>query len=118
MSKVLEEPAFNLSVDVRQKSSVKTVSKEASCVPLDMRICARWLRKGASGMAIVKVKLVSGFRVDEESLDTVSIRFLGICGRKGGNFYLSIYLSVCLSVYLSVCLSVYLSFYLSIFLSF
>ena len=32
----------------------------------------RWLREDSSNMAVIDVKLVSGYQVDEESLDRVS----------------------------------------------
>jgi len=73
--KVSEEPAFNLSVDIRKREQVPALRTETGgelCVPLEMRICARWLLKEASNMAIVKVKLVSGFTADEESLELLA----------------------------------------------
>lgn len=36
----------------------------------------RWLREDTSNMAVIDVKLVSGYQVDEESLDRVSLHFL------------------------------------------
>ena len=79
MPEVSEEPAFHLKVEVRQLTDVPALRTETGgklCAPLEMHVCARWLQDGESNMAIIKVKLVSGFKADEESLDAVQCLLL------------------------------------------
>ena len=44
----------------------------ADCVCLLCLSYFRWLREDSSNMAVIDVKLVSGYQVDEDSLDRVS----------------------------------------------
>nr|BAJ05271.1 alpha-2-macroglobulin [Diadumene lineata] len=76
---VKENPAFDLSVGVKPPSGarsaiVKSEAGEQLCQPLEMKVYAKWLREGRSGMAVIDVKLVSGFTADEESLDRLMNR--------------------------------------------
>ena len=76
---VSEDPAFNVSVVISKRDqlpALRTSTGAKLCAPLQMRICARWLLKGESNMAIVKVKLVSGFKAEEESLNEVQYTLL------------------------------------------
>ena len=52
--------------------SFKYVYEPADCVGLPFPSWFRWLREDSSNMAVIDVKLVSGYQVDEESLDRVS----------------------------------------------
>ena len=86
--KVMEEPSFNLTVDIRRHDDMpafmrmRTEAGGELCGPLEVHICARWLKPGASNMAIIKVKLVSGFKADEESLDNVRTTSLSLLCRR------------------------------------
>ncbi|KAK3727995.1 hypothetical protein QZH41_015943 [Actinostola sp. cb2023] len=73
---VEEEPAFKLSVSVHPRkiktSSIETTEAgEELCQPLEMKVCAKWLEEDKSDMAVIDVKLVSGYSADEESLERV-----------------------------------------------
>ncbi|XP_028406949.1 murinoglobulin-1-like isoform X3 [Dendronephthya gigantea] len=62
-----EDPAFDIKVDVRRRRSAP--EEEASqCSPLKLEITTKWLKEDASNMAVVDIKLVTGFSVREESL--------------------------------------------------
>ncbi|KAK3735719.1 hypothetical protein QZH41_010156 [Actinostola sp. cb2023] len=73
---IKEKPAFNLSTFVRRRKVdkpivLKTEAGERLCQPLDITVCAEWLEEGKSDMAVIDVKLVSGFTPDEGSLERV-----------------------------------------------
>ena len=42
-----------------------------TCFSQTLTICAKWLRKGASNMAMIDVAMVSGFVPNEKSLNKV-----------------------------------------------
>ncbi|XP_020628880.1 alpha-2-macroglobulin-like isoform X2 [Orbicella faveolata] len=74
---VKEEPAFDLKVSLKRSDDVfgpilATETGEPLCLPLEVSINAKWLREDSSNMAVIDVKLVSGYQVDEESLDRLS----------------------------------------------
>ncbi|KAK3727994.1 hypothetical protein QZH41_015942, partial [Actinostola sp. cb2023] len=76
---VEEEPAFKLSVSVHPRkiktSSIETTEAgEELCQPLEMKVCAKWLEEDKSDMAVIDVKLVSGYSADEESLERLMNR--------------------------------------------
>ncbi|XP_028416699.1 pregnancy zone protein-like [Dendronephthya gigantea] len=62
-------PAFNVNVSVHPRGAKDEEEETPSCQPLQLRIQARWLKNDVSNMAIVDVKLVSGFTVNEKSLE-------------------------------------------------
>ncbi|KAK3727992.1 hypothetical protein QZH41_015940, partial [Actinostola sp. cb2023] len=71
---IKEKHAFKLSTYVRRRKVkraivLKTNAGERLCQPLEMTVCAQWLKEGKSNMPIIEVKLVSGFNPDEESLE-------------------------------------------------
>ncbi|CAH3159931.1 unnamed protein product [Porites lobata] len=70
---VKEEPAFDLKVKLKLSEDLvdplATETGEFLCMPLEMSISAKWLKEDSSNMAVIDVKLVSGYQVDEESLD-------------------------------------------------
>ncbi|XP_028400033.1 murinoglobulin-1-like isoform X2 [Dendronephthya gigantea] len=60
-------PAFKVEVSVHRREA--TADEETTtCYPLQLKIFAEWLKEDVSNMAIVDVKLVSGFTANEESL--------------------------------------------------
>ncbi|KAK2568089.1 Pregnancy zone protein [Acropora cervicornis] len=80
---VTDEPAFGLNVTLQPSDDMfapmATQSGELLCLPLEMFITAEWLKEGTSNMAVVDVKLVSGYQVDEDSLKKLlNVRSLGI----------------------------------------
>ncbi|KAJ7371501.1 endopeptidase inhibitor [Desmophyllum pertusum] len=71
---VKDEPAFDLKVRLSPSQDVMgpiltTETGELLCLPLDFFVDAKWLREDTSNMAVIDVKLVSGYEVDEDSLD-------------------------------------------------
>ncbi|XP_044164285.1 pregnancy zone protein-like isoform X2 [Acropora millepora] len=80
---VTDEPAFGLNVTLQPSDDMfapmATQSGELLCLPLEMFITAEFLKDGTSNMAVVDVKLVSGYQVDEDSLKKLlNVRSLGI----------------------------------------
>ncbi|XP_067056984.1 pregnancy zone protein-like isoform X1 [Acropora muricata] len=80
---VTDEPAFGLNVTLQPSDDIfapmATQSGELLCLPLEMFITAEWLKEGTSNMAVVDVKLLSGYQVDEDSLKKLlNVRSLGI----------------------------------------
>lgn len=73
---VKEEPAFDLKVTLSPSDDIfaplSTETGDPLCLPLEFSITARWLRQDTSNMAVIDVKLVSGYQVDEESLEKLS----------------------------------------------
>ncbi|XP_078348546.1 C3 and PZP-like alpha-2-macroglobulin domain-containing protein 8 isoform X2 [Oculina patagonica] len=74
---VKEEPAFDLKVSLKLSEDVfgsilTTETGDPLCLPLDVSINAKWLREDSSNMAVIDVKLVSGYQVEEESLDKLT----------------------------------------------
>ncbi|CAB3986701.1 pregnancy zone -like, partial [Paramuricea clavata] len=62
-----EVPAFKVAVSVHRREATDE-EEMAACYPLQLKIEARWLKENVSNMAIVDVKLVSGFSVNEKAL--------------------------------------------------
>ncbi|XP_028407192.1 alpha-2-macroglobulin-like protein 1 isoform X2 [Dendronephthya gigantea] len=62
-------PAFDIKVDVRTRRSAPD-EETTQCSPLKLEITTKWLKEVVSNMAVVDVKLVTGFSVREESLET------------------------------------------------
>mgnify|MGYP002803887076 FL=1 len=62
-----EAPAFKVDVSVQRREAADE-EEITACYPLRLTINAKWLKKGVSNMAIVDVKLVSGFTVNEKAL--------------------------------------------------
>ncbi|XP_028400036.1 pregnancy zone protein-like isoform X5 [Dendronephthya gigantea] len=60
-------PAFNVNVSVQRREAIAE-EETTTCYPLQLKIFAEWLKEDVSNMAIVDVKLVSGFTANEESL--------------------------------------------------
>lgn len=73
---VKEKPAFDLKVTLLPSDDIfaplSTETGDPLCLPLDFSISAKWLREDTSNMAVIDVKLVSGYQVDEESLDRLT----------------------------------------------
>ncbi|XP_068740975.1 alpha-2-macroglobulin-like isoform X2 [Montipora capricornis] len=69
---VKDEPAFDLNVTLKLSDDVfgpmATAAGEILCLPLEMSITAEWLEEDTSNMAVIDVKLVSGYEADEDSL--------------------------------------------------
>ncbi|XP_065060175.1 alpha-1-macroglobulin-like isoform X3 [Rhopilema esculentum] len=64
---VQEEPAFKLVVRLAPLRKTKKL-KFGRCMSQEIDICATWLKEEASNMAIISVKMLSGFDAVEESL--------------------------------------------------
>ncbi|CAB3978842.1 alpha-2-macroglobulin-like isoform X1, partial [Paramuricea clavata] len=62
-----EIPAFKVAVSVHRREA-SDEEEIAACYPLQLKIGAKWLKENVSNMAIVDVKLVSGFSVNEKTL--------------------------------------------------
>ncbi|XP_068693904.1 alpha-2-macroglobulin-like [Montipora foliosa] len=69
---VKDEPAFDLNVTLKLSDDVfgpmATAAGEILCLPLEMSITAEWLEEDTSNMAVIDVKLVSGYEANEDSL--------------------------------------------------
>lgn len=62
--------SFIVLLEVLSVNSISFIQTFMSL--LIVRSWFRWLREDSSNMAVIDVKLVSGYQVDEESLDRVS----------------------------------------------
>ncbi|XP_028418027.1 C3 and PZP-like alpha-2-macroglobulin domain-containing protein 8 isoform X1 [Dendronephthya gigantea] len=60
--------AFDLKTSVHRRDA-REEEETTSCHPLRLQIEAKWLKKDVSNMAIVDVKLVSGFIANKKSLE-------------------------------------------------
>ncbi|XP_028407143.1 alpha-2-macroglobulin-like protein 1 isoform X2 [Dendronephthya gigantea] len=63
-------PAFDIKVDVRTRSLAPD-EETTQCSPLKLEITTNLLKQDVSNMAVVDIKLVTGFSVREESLENL-----------------------------------------------
>eukprot|EP00794_Sanderia_malayensis_P009950 gene9950-10970_t len=68
VDQVKEVPSFALTVDIKPVKSKKRL-RFGRCRSQIMKICAKWLKKGDSNMAIIAVKMLSGFAPVTSTLD-------------------------------------------------
>ena len=76
VKKVITKPKFNISVQIY--SAQEKLSRRRSCRSQTLKVCTSYVGKGKeSNMAIIDVKMVSGFTADEEQFDEVHTFFHG-----------------------------------------
>ena len=72
IQKDLVKPKF--SIDVKIFSVNERLTKGKSCRSQTLKVCTSWLGKGKeSNMAIIDVRMVSGYTADEEQFQEVLI---------------------------------------------
>ena len=69
---MVTKPSFAIRVTKQTIKSGRALHPLKTCYSQQLTVCASWLRKGVSNMAIVDVAMVSGFAANQVSLDRVS----------------------------------------------
>lgn len=85
---VLTKPSFSVSVKEATLKSGK-LNPLKTCYSQQLTVCAKWLRKGVSNMAMIDVSMVSGFTPNEKSLNKARLTTRGLkdIETKGKNLY-------------------------------
>ncbi|XP_066919557.1 alpha-1-macroglobulin-like isoform X3 [Clytia hemisphaerica] len=85
---VLTKPSFAVRVE---EATIKTgkLTPLKTCYSQQLTVCAKWLRKGVSNMAMIDVVMVSGFSPNEKSLNKAQWTTPGLkdVETKGKNVY-------------------------------
>ncbi|XP_057300499.1 alpha-2-macroglobulin-like protein 1 isoform X4 [Hydractinia symbiolongicarpus] len=89
VKEVKAKPSFEVTHSI--KTIQHKLTKRQSCRSQMLKVCARWLRKGESNMALVDVQMISGFEANSKSFEkalqnTKGLKDIEIKG-KGVMFY-------------------------------